>query len=77
MVYEIQRSWEQQLAAATYSISVVDWATLDILREEQDTKEDPKIWQVPEVDFLSNQCDRTAQINSILLPKPLLLAIKQ
>jgi hypothetical protein len=42
MVYLIQRSWEQQLAAATYSASVVDWVTLDCLREDQDTKEDPK-----------------------------------
>jgi hypothetical protein len=42
MVYVIQRSWEQQLVAATYSASVVDWATLDCLREDQDTKEDPK-----------------------------------
>jgi hypothetical protein len=41
MVYVIQRSWEQQLAAAMYSASVVDWATLDYLREDQDTKEDP------------------------------------
>jgi hypothetical protein len=42
MVYVIQRSWEQQLAAATYSTSVVDWATLDCLREDQDTKEEFK-----------------------------------
>jgi hypothetical protein len=42
IVYEIQRSWEQHLAAATYSASVVDWATLDCLREDQDTKEEPK-----------------------------------
>jgi hypothetical protein len=34
---------------------VVDWATLDYLREDQDTKEDPKNWQVLEVDFLSNR----------------------
>jgi hypothetical protein len=33
----------------------VDSATLDYLREDQDTNEDPKNWQVPEVDFLSNQ----------------------
>jgi hypothetical protein len=39
MVYVIQRSWEQHLATATYSASVVDWATLDCLREEQDTKD--------------------------------------
>jgi hypothetical protein len=25
------------------------------LREDQDTKEDPKNWQVPKVDFLSNR----------------------
>jgi hypothetical protein len=55
MVYVIQKSWEQQLAAATYSASVVDWATLDCLGEDQDTKVDPKNWQVPEVDFLSNR----------------------
>jgi hypothetical protein len=55
MVYVIQRSWEQQLATATYSASVVDWARLDCLREDQDTKEDPKNCQVPEVDFLSNR----------------------
>jgi hypothetical protein len=42
MVYEIQRSWEKKLAATTYSASVVDWATLDCLPEDQDTKEDPK-----------------------------------
>jgi hypothetical protein len=42
MVYVIQRSWEQQLAATTYSASVVDCATLDCLREDQDNKEDPK-----------------------------------
>jgi hypothetical protein len=55
MVYEIQRSWEQQLVAATYYASVVDCATLDCLQEDQDTKEEPKNWQVPEVDFLSNR----------------------
>jgi hypothetical protein len=55
MVYVIQRILEQQLAAATYSASVVDWAILDCLREDQDTKEEPKNWQVPEVDFLSNR----------------------
>jgi hypothetical protein len=47
MVYVIQRSCEQQLASATYSALVVDWATLDYLREDHDTKEDPKNWQVP------------------------------
>jgi hypothetical protein len=42
MVYEIQKSWEQQLAAATYLASVVDLATLNCLREDQYTKEEPK-----------------------------------
>jgi hypothetical protein len=28
---------------------------LDSLWEDQDTKEEPKNWQVPEVDFLSNR----------------------
>jgi hypothetical protein len=51
-VYVIQSSWEQQLAAATYLASVVHWATLDCLREDQKTNEEPKNWQVPEVDFL-------------------------
>jgi hypothetical protein len=55
IVYAIQRSWEQQLAAATYSALIVDWETLDYLREDQDTKEELKNWQVPEVDFLSNR----------------------
>jgi hypothetical protein len=41
MVYVIQRRWEQQLAVATYSTLVVDWATLYCLREDQDTKEEP------------------------------------
>jgi hypothetical protein len=51
-VYEIHNSWEQQLAAATYSASVVDRATL---REDHETNEDPRNWQVPEVDFLSTR----------------------
>jgi hypothetical protein len=42
MVYVIQRSFEQQLAAATYSALVLDGATLDSLWKDQDTKEDPK-----------------------------------
>jgi hypothetical protein len=54
-VYEIHNSWEQQLAAATYSVSVVDWATLDCLREDHETNEDPRNWQEPEVDFLSTR----------------------
>jgi hypothetical protein len=50
-VYVIQSSCEQQLAAATYSAFVVDWAKLDSLREDQETSEDPKNWHVPDVDF--------------------------
>jgi len=38
----IQSNWEQQAAAATYSAFVVDWAMLDYLREDQDTREDPR-----------------------------------
>jgi hypothetical protein len=54
-MYEIHNTWEQQLATATYSASVVDWATLDCLREGHETNEDPRNWQVPEVDFLSTR----------------------
>jgi hypothetical protein len=54
-VYVIQISGEQQLAAATYSASVVDWATLDCLREDQETSKEPKNSQVPEVDFRSTR----------------------
>jgi hypothetical protein len=53
MVCTIQRIWEQQLAASTYSTSVVDCATKDYLREYQQTREDPRKWHVPEVLFLS------------------------
>jgi hypothetical protein len=54
-VYEIHNSWEQQLTTATYSASVVDWATLDCLREDHETNKDPRNWQEPEVDFLSTR----------------------
>jgi hypothetical protein len=40
-------------AAATYSASVVDCATEDYFREDQQTREDPWKWQVPEVLFRS------------------------
>ena len=53
MVCTIQRICEQQLAAATYSASVVDCATEDCFREDQQTREDPRKWQVPEVLFRS------------------------
>ena len=51
----IHKSWEQQLAAAMYSASVVERETLAYLREDQKTSEDPKNWQVPEVDFRSTR----------------------
>jgi hypothetical protein len=54
-VYVIQSNCEQQLVVATYSASVVDWATLDYLWEDQETSKDPKNWQVPEVDFRSTR----------------------
>jgi hypothetical protein len=34
--------WEQQLAAATYSASVVNWATKDYFQEDQQIREDPR-----------------------------------
>jgi hypothetical protein len=43
-MYVIQSSCEQQLVATTYSASMVDSATLDCLREDQETSEDPKNW---------------------------------
>jgi hypothetical protein len=69
MVYEIQTSWEQQLAAATYSTSVVAWATLDCLREDQDTKEKPKNWQVPEVAFYSTDTQQSPRLKNHEAPK--------
>jgi hypothetical protein len=53
MVCTIQRICKQQLAAATYSTSVVDCATEDCFREEQQTREDPRKRQVSEVLFRS------------------------
>jgi hypothetical protein len=46
-VYVIQSSCEQQLAAATYSTSVVDWATLDCLREDQKQAKIPETGKYP------------------------------
>jgi hypothetical protein len=40
-------------AAATYSALVVDCATEDCFREDQQTREDPRKWQVAEVLFRS------------------------
>jgi hypothetical protein len=45
--------WEPQLAAATYSASMVDCATKDCFQEDQQIREDPRKWQVPEVLFRS------------------------
>jgi hypothetical protein len=42
MVCTIQRIWEQYLAVATYSTSMVDCATKDCLRADQQTREDPR-----------------------------------
>jgi hypothetical protein len=36
------KNWERQLEATTYSASVVEWATLDCLRDDQSTNEEPK-----------------------------------
>jgi hypothetical protein len=38
----IQSNWEQQVAVATYLASMVDWVMLDCLREDQNTREDPR-----------------------------------
>jgi hypothetical protein len=46
MVYTIKRIWEQQLAAATYSDSVVDCVIEDCLRADQQTREDLRTWHV-------------------------------
>jgi len=51
----IHKSWEQQLAAAMYSTSVVDKETLACLREDQETREVPNNWHVPDVDLRSNR----------------------
>jgi hypothetical protein len=40
-------------ALATYSAFVVDYATKDYFREDQQTREDPRKWQVLEVLFWS------------------------
>jgi hypothetical protein len=52
-VCTIHRIWEQQLTTAKYSVSVVDWATEDCFLEEQQTRDDLRKWQVPEVLFRS------------------------
>jgi hypothetical protein len=42
MVCTIQKIWEQQLAAATYSASMVDYATENCLQANQQIREDPR-----------------------------------
>ena len=50
----IQIIWAQHLAAMTNSASEVSRATLDCLQGDQETREDPRNLQVPEVDLRSN-----------------------
>jgi hypothetical protein len=40
-------------AVATYSASVVDCVTKDYFQDDQQIREDPRKWQVPEVLFRS------------------------
>jgi hypothetical protein len=42
IVYTIQRICEQQLATATYSVSVVDCATENCFLEDQQMREDSR-----------------------------------
>jgi hypothetical protein len=42
MVCTIHRILEQQLAAVTYSASVVDWTTEDYFQEDQQMREYPR-----------------------------------
>jgi hypothetical protein len=53
MICTIQRIWEQQLAAAAYSTSMVDYATEICLREDQQIRKDPRKLHVPEVLFFN------------------------
>jgi hypothetical protein len=53
MVCSIQKIWEQQLAAATYSDSIVDCVIEDYLRADQQIREDLRKYHVPEVLFRS------------------------
>jgi hypothetical protein len=40
-------------AAATYSVSIVDWVIEDYFQEDQQTRENSRKWQVPEELFRS------------------------
>jgi hypothetical protein len=67
MVHVIQRSWEQQLAAATYSASVVDWATLDCLRKTKTPKKIPRTgksqkWTSYPTDTRQNPCLKNHEV---------------
>jgi hypothetical protein len=53
MVCTIQRICKQQLAAVTYLASVEDCVIEDYFREDQQTREDPRKWQVPKMLFRS------------------------
>jgi hypothetical protein len=50
-----QHVLSQLVQLAVWLVWGADFTSTDCLREDQDTKEDPKNWQVPEVDFLSNR----------------------
>jgi hypothetical protein len=49
----IQSSCAQEAPAATYSASAVDRATKFCFLELQDTRDQPRNWQVPDVLFRS------------------------
>src|SRR3954464_1714888 len=50
----IHSNWVQALAAATYSASAVERDIQFCFLEDQHTKDLPRNWQAPEVDFLSS-----------------------
>jgi hypothetical protein len=51
----IQNNYEQQLATTIYLASMVVCAMKDYLREDKETNEEPKKWQVSEVNLWSKQ----------------------
>ena len=53
-VYLIHNNWVHPLAAATHSSSAVERYIQFCFLEEQHTKDLPRNWQAPEVDFLSS-----------------------
>jgi hypothetical protein len=65
------KSCAQKLAAATYSASAVERDTQFCFLEDQLTKDLPRNWQAPEVDFLStlslpNRNPSTQQAQSLI-----------